>query len=1193
MVREDDQPQEGMANRTYAKWLIEAIRKIKHQKQRPSVERIIHAVRQFHKVSKDSVAEQLELSVAEGLVLKTFNKGVWSYKDPDRVTKLSTRSLRIHNKTDLSKVILRTIKELGEIGGSTLKSIEKYIQSSYSVELADDVDLSQQIKFSAKRAVGSKKLSQDGKYFKIEQSHDDSLGSNSSDRSSTMAVGTFDDDISVRSDNSFAEKTPAAEKPFKSKKLVRPMQICSFCLGTAEQNREKLPEELISCAECGNSGHPSCLKFSPELTAKVKSLRWQCIECKTCSFCQASGREDNMLFCDACDRGFHMGCCDPPFTKAPKGTWVCNICDPERGSKRTKQLVDETLEREYKDAICRRRSRGPRQEKKLQMCPTPGCDGSGNTNNRNSHHRKPWACPMLSDDERPKKPKSKKVIDKLHETTTNKHDMDREPSVLVANGDLSDDSDDHVSDIAPIGELPDDELGPLGKPKGLIDGLTKFFTPSNKRTSRVSLNALAAAKYGTFIGKVKSNTSKSQKAASKLLRKSRALHMSRAGRKHQFGPPGSGQLKGLFDGLSHIFTAIGDRKRTLTTYAPPPRIKRIRPLEPMEVSDKAEAPVLVSATDPPPPEPTPPVFHSLGRGSTSKLGRAGLHSASASVGRGRGPRKTSTAVTPLAPSGRGGRGRAASSLQCTSVGRGRGRGRRSSGAGDQPPVQPVGITDQDMEMFKEAQEKAHQVKYSISQFQTTQKEKEASGDKEKEKTLVNTGRYPPCIEFGRYEINTWYSSPYPAECARLPKLYICEFCLKYMKSRSILRRHLEKCGLCHPPANEIYRKDNVSVFEVDGNANKIYCQNLCLLAKLFLDHKTLYYDVEPFLFYVLTQNDENGCHLVGYFSKEKHCQQKYNVSCIMTMPQYQRKGYGRFLIDFSYHLSIIEGQSGSPEKPLSDLGKVTYQAYWRSVILEYLHKYTDTNITIKSITRSTGMCPHDIANTLQQLNFVAKKDGKFIIQVDKRVVDAHAEKLKKKGVIRLILDPEFLRWTPLISTHTLMEEEKKAEKELKDIAEEIKGMEEDSEAGSPKKLNSPGARKRIFFERKKGRRRKALTSNNNNSNMEDDEESRPPPKKKIRNSTSDVDERKLNGSQSPNNSSSALGESKPDSRCNETSPPAKNDMPMTPKKRGWPKGVKRGSINKKPAVVKMPRKKGGRPGRRPKVGFQLADVYSG
>lgn len=82
-----------------------------------------------------------------------------------------------------------------------------------------------------------------------------------------------------------------------------------------------------------------------------------------------------------------------------------------------------------------------------------------------------------------------------------------------------------------------------------------------------------------------------------------------------------------------------------------------------------------------------------------------------------------------------------------------------------------------------------------------------------------------------------------------------------------LSRSQTKCKWFHPPANEIYRKDNLSVFEVDGNISKIYCQNLCLLAKLFLDHKTLYYDVEPFLFYVLTVNDSKGCHLVGYFSK--------------------------------------------------------------------------------------------------------------------------------------------------------------------------------------------------------------------------------------------------------------------------------------------------------------------------------------
>ena len=87
----------------------------------------------------------------------------------------------------------------------------------------------------------------------------------------------------------------------------------------------------------------------------------------------------------------------------------------------------------------------------------------------------------------------------------------------------------------------------------------------------------------------------------------------------------------------------------------------------------------------------------------------------------------------------------------------------------------------------------------------------------------------------------------------------------------------------------------------------MYCQNLCLLSKLFLDHKTLYYDVEPFLFYVLTEKSAKGHHVVGYFSKEKYTQENYNLACILTLPPYQRKGYGKFLIAFSYELSKRRG----------------------------------------------------------------------------------------------------------------------------------------------------------------------------------------------------------------------------------------------------------------------------------------------
>lgn len=290
-----------------------------------------------------------------------------------------------------------------------------------------------------------------------------------------------------------------------------------------------------------------------------------------------------------------------------------------------------------------------------------------------------------------------------------------------------------------------------------------------------------------------------------------------------------------------------------------------------------------------------------------------------------------------------------------------------------------------------------------------------------------------CIYLRDHEIETWYTTPYPEEYNRNKILYVCEYCLKYMNSRYVYHRHQLKCSKFRPPGNEIYRDRKISVWEVDGRESVIYCQNLCLLAKLFLNSKTLYYDVEPFIFYILTEREdcEHGppkFHLVGYFSKEKLNSTDYNLSCILTLPVYQRKGYGQFLMDFSYLLSRREFKLGTPEKPLSDLGLISYRSFWKvkcAQVLIKLRKISEIKdsvlrISLEDISNLTGMIPTDVVFGLEQLKvFVCAKStnslkqNEYAIKIDSwERIENIGKTWESKGY--QTLDPGKLLWKPMI-----------------------------------------------------------------------------------------------------------------------------------------------------------------------------------
>lgn len=271
------------------------------------------------------------------------------------------------------------------------------------------------------------------------------------------------------------------------------------------------------------------------------------------------------------------------------------------------------------------------------------------------------------------------------------------------------------------------------------------------------------------------------------------------------------------------------------------------------------------------------------------------------------------------------------------------------------------------------------------------------------------------VQFGKFDLYPWYFSPYPESFTQEDMIYICEFCLGYYGDLKMFTRHRSKCTLQHPPGNEIYRDDYVSFFEIDGRRQREWCRNLCLLSKMFLDHKTLYYDVDPFLFYVMAARDEKGFHLVGYFSKEKESADNYNVACILTLPQFQRKGYGRLLIQFSYELSRIEGKQGSPEKPLSDLGLLSYRQYWTENIVERLidKNKKDETISIDGLAHELAMTGVDVEHTLQWQRMQVYHKGEHKIILPTHLIKKHEAALEKhKTKPKRLIDPSAIRWKP-------------------------------------------------------------------------------------------------------------------------------------------------------------------------------------
>ena len=168
------------------------------------------------------------------------------------------------------------------------------------------------------------------------------------------------------------------------------------------------------------------------------------------------------------------------------------------------------------------------------------------------------------------------------------------------------------------------------------------------------------------------------------------------------------------------------------------------------------------------------------------------------------------------------------------------------------------------------------------------------------------------------------------------------------------------------------------------HTRQLFTQSLSLFAKLFLDNKSVFFDVAGFRYYLLTLNPPTPTtnappQIVGIFSNEKMSWDNNNLACILVFPPWQRRGLGRVLMGASYALSRHEGRIGGPEKPLSELGKRGYMRFWQArVAMEVLARRSKSSVTVAELADQCAMQVDDVVCALKGMEICevrAKGDG--------------------------------------------------------------------------------------------------------------------------------------------------------------------------------------------------------------------------
>ncbi|KAI5953872.1 SAS2 [Candida margitis] len=274
------------------------------------------------------------------------------------------------------------------------------------------------------------------------------------------------------------------------------------------------------------------------------------------------------------------------------------------------------------------------------------------------------------------------------------------------------------------------------------------------------------------------------------------------------------------------------------------------------------------------------------------------------------------------------------------------------------------------------------------------------------------------VTFGKYEFEPWFGNPayfnpyegvpdmlgyeysnmtaadpllrkrlksYSSRECFIDHLFVCEYCFKYSIDENEMSQHWEVCQYHRENPNigtMVYydcKKKHI-IREVRGYEALLFCQNLCLFGKLFLDDKSVYFNIDHFNFYVFYAKDGERDYIpMGFFSKEMIAYDPTtNLACICVFPPFQRRHIGHMLIEFSYALAQLTQESSGPEIPLSPFGKVSYLNFWSKQLAKVLTQRRSKTFTLEELSKATGYRKEDILYTLEHMEVLVQKLNGYV-----------------------------------------------------------------------------------------------------------------------------------------------------------------------------------------------------------------------